>query len=127
MGIIQENRLNAPQPEVKDTDYGARYVKAATETPISEIPPAKEGETKVEPVPLAKDGDVTTVELNANAADLQEDADLVREKAQETDLVVNRIDANSAISVGELEITTVTTQKEEKPKKKAGRPKKNRK
>lgn len=124
MGIIQENRLNAPQPEVNDTDYGARYVKAATETPVSEIPPAKEGETKVEPVPAAKDGDVTTVELNDNSADLQKDADFVREKAQEADLVVNRIDANSAISVGESEITTVTTQKEKKPKKKAGRPRK---
>lgn len=64
MGIIQENRLNAPQPEVKDTDYGARYVKAATETPVSEIPPAKEEEVKFEPVPAAKDGDTVTEELS---------------------------------------------------------------
>lgn len=96
MGIIQENRLNAPQPEVKDTDYGARYVKAATETPVSEIPPAKKEEVKVEPVPAAKEGDVTTVVLDKSSA-----------------------------SVGKSEITTVITQKEEKPKKKAGRPKKN--
>lgn len=114
MGIVQEKRFNAPHPEVKDTEYGARYVKAATETPVSEILPAKEG-------------GVTTFELNGDNTDLQKDADLVREKAQETDLVVNRIDANSAISVGKSEITTVTTQKEVKPKKRAGRPKKNRK
>lgn len=98
MGIIQENRLNAPQPEVKDTDYGARYVTAATESPVSEIPPAKEEEVKVEHVPAAQEGDVSTVILDGGAA-----------------------------SAGKSEITTVTTQNEEKPKKKAGRPKKNRK
>lgn len=35
MGIVQEKRAGAPQPEVKDTDYGAQYVTAATEKPVS--------------------------------------------------------------------------------------------
>ena len=34
MGIIQEDRLYAPQPEVTETKYGAQYVKAATESPV---------------------------------------------------------------------------------------------
>ena len=40
MAVIQENRLDAPRPEVEETDYGAQYVKAATETPVVE--PVKE-------------------------------------------------------------------------------------
>lgn len=36
MAIMQEDRFDAPQPEVKDTEYGARYVTAATETPVAE-------------------------------------------------------------------------------------------
>ena len=38
MGIIQENRLDAPYVEVKETDYGATYVKAATESAVQEAP-----------------------------------------------------------------------------------------
>ena len=40
MAVIQEDRLDAPRPEVEETDYGAQYVKAATETPVVE--PVKE-------------------------------------------------------------------------------------
>ena len=36
MAVIQEDRLDAPRPEVEETDYGAQYVKAATETPVEE-------------------------------------------------------------------------------------------
>lgn len=36
MAIVQEDRFNAPQPEVETTDYGVQYVKAATETPVNE-------------------------------------------------------------------------------------------
>ena len=32
MGIRQQKRPDAPRPEVKKTDYGAEFVKAATET-----------------------------------------------------------------------------------------------
>ena len=36
MAIVQEDRLDAPRPEVDETEYGAQYVKAATETPVEE-------------------------------------------------------------------------------------------
>ena len=103
MGIIQEKRFNASQPEVKDTDYGARYVKAATETPVSEIPPAKEKEVKVEPIPVAKEGDVVTEELHDEVAVPQ----------QHTEQVEQKNDAEAHPNY--------------KPRKKSGRPKKNRK
>ena len=32
MGIIQQKRPDAPHPEVHETDYGAKFIKAATET-----------------------------------------------------------------------------------------------
>lgn len=44
MGIVQENRFDAPQPDVKNTEYGATYVKAATENPIDEAPAEKKEE-----------------------------------------------------------------------------------
>ena len=47
MGFKQENRFNAPQPEIHDTDYGARYVKAGTETPVGVATPIKEEEKPV--------------------------------------------------------------------------------
>ena len=34
MGVYQEVRMDAPRPEVEETEYGAKTVKAATETPI---------------------------------------------------------------------------------------------
>lgn len=36
MAIRQEKRIDAPMPEVTETDYGAKTVKAATETPVEE-------------------------------------------------------------------------------------------
>lgn len=36
MGIVQENRL-APQPDVVETEYGAQYVTAATESGESSV------------------------------------------------------------------------------------------
>lgn len=36
MAIHQEKRIDAPSPEVIETDYGAQTVKAATESPIVE-------------------------------------------------------------------------------------------
>lgn len=36
MAIRQEKRIDAPMPEVVETDYGAQTVKASTETPIME-------------------------------------------------------------------------------------------
>lgn len=37
MGFRQMNRFGAPEPEVRETDYGATYVKAATETPAEKV------------------------------------------------------------------------------------------
>lgn len=34
MGVYQEVRMDAPHPEIVETEYGAKTVKAATETPI---------------------------------------------------------------------------------------------
>ena len=36
MAIRQEKRIDAPMPEVVETDYGAQTVTASTETPIME-------------------------------------------------------------------------------------------
>ena len=57
MAIVQENRFDAPQPEVSETEYGAQYVKAATETPVPEAPQVSEQpaeEVKEEEAPKAK-------------------------------------------------------------------------
>lgn len=49
---MQEVRPDAPHPEVEETEYGAKTVKAATETPIVDenvfLEPS-EGETEPEP------------------------------------------------------------------------------
>ena len=37
MGIRQQNRPDAPRPEVRETDYGAKYVKAATENEAGNV------------------------------------------------------------------------------------------
>lgn len=37
MAIKQEKRPFAPRPEVHDTDYGAKFIKAATETAAGEV------------------------------------------------------------------------------------------
>ena len=49
MAIIQEKRLDAPRPEVNETDYGAKYIKAATET--SSVPVAADTQAPVADVP----------------------------------------------------------------------------
>lgn len=46
MGIVQENRFDAPQPDVNETEYGATYVTAARETPVA--PAVVAAEEKVE-------------------------------------------------------------------------------
>jgi len=38
MGIILEKRDSAQQPAVRTTDYGAKYVEAAKESPVEEAP-----------------------------------------------------------------------------------------
>ena len=42
MGIVQDNDGLLVQPEVNVTSYGAEYVSAATETPVSEEPKAED-------------------------------------------------------------------------------------
>jgi len=39
MGILQEKRVDAPNPPVKETKYGAVYVEAATESVAPSIEP----------------------------------------------------------------------------------------
>lgn len=53
MGIKQEKRLDAPHVEVKDTDYGAQFVKAATETKIAL--PEEEEKKSEEQLPSEED------------------------------------------------------------------------
>lgn len=55
MAIIQENRAGAPQPEVTETDYGAKTVRAAVEVPVE--PAVQESvveETPAEETPVVK-------------------------------------------------------------------------
>lgn len=42
MGIIQQKRPSAPRPEVRETDYGAQYVTAATESSNDDAPKTEE-------------------------------------------------------------------------------------
>lgn len=42
MGIVQDNDGLLVQPEVNVTSYGAEYVCAATETPVSDEPKAED-------------------------------------------------------------------------------------
>lgn len=46
MAIIQENRFNAPHPEVTESEYGVQYVKAATETPVAGEPEEEKPEAE---------------------------------------------------------------------------------
>ena len=50
MGIRQQKRPFAPQPQVHSTDYGAQFIKAATETPANggDVEPVKEEEPVAE-------------------------------------------------------------------------------
>ena len=60
MAIRQELRKDAPKMEVQETDYGAKYVKAATETKIEDVtdmtetPPAAEPAVEEAPVEVPK-------------------------------------------------------------------------
>lgn len=56
MGIVQENRFDAPKPEVTVTDYGASYVNAAKETSVAEVQPVV-----IEPEPEPKDVEAPVV------------------------------------------------------------------
>lgn len=56
MAIVQEERLDAPQPEIVETRYGAEYVTAATETPVAEEPVAESDEETVEVADKPKKG-----------------------------------------------------------------------
>lgn len=44
MAIVQEDRADFIQPEVNDTEYGAQYVTAATETPAESVEPSAAAE-----------------------------------------------------------------------------------
>ena len=54
MGIKQEKRLDAPHVEVKDTDYGAQFVKASTETKVTPLPEEEEKKSE-EQLPSEED------------------------------------------------------------------------
>lgn len=54
MAIKQEKRVGAPQPEVHETDYGAKFIKAATESEKEpDVPEMYSDETQEVPVPVA--------------------------------------------------------------------------
>jgi hypothetical protein len=54
MAIKQEKRVGAPQPEVHETDYGAKFIKAATESEKEpDVPEMSSDETQEVAVPVA--------------------------------------------------------------------------
>ena len=54
MAIKQEKRVGAPQPEVHETDYGAKFIKAATESEKEpDVPEMSSDETQEVPVTVA--------------------------------------------------------------------------
>lgn len=50
MAIRQEQRKDVPQMEVHETDYGAKFVKAATETKIEDVTDMTDAPVDAEPV-----------------------------------------------------------------------------
>ena len=97
MGIRQQKRPDAPRPEVRKTDYGASFIKAATEKPLEhEVVTLEEQKER---------------EAAADTAEADGDA---HAPAQET-------------SVEEKEVSPNESKPAVKPKKKGGRPKKTRK
>ena len=48
MGIRQQTRTDAPRPEVQETDYGAQFVKVATETKDTTLPEEEAVQVKEE-------------------------------------------------------------------------------
>lgn len=61
MAIRQEKRPDAPHPEVQETDYGAKFVKAATET-------KDEPELRTSDMPTVEPEAVQTQKTNDEAA-----------------------------------------------------------
>ena len=55
MGIVQEDRFDAPQPQVRQEDHGAVYVEAATETPVATVEPQQQDDEAKEEAPAVKD------------------------------------------------------------------------
>ena len=54
MAIKQEKRVGAPQPEVHETDYGAKFIKAATESEKEpDVPEMSSEEPQEVAVPVA--------------------------------------------------------------------------
>ena len=65
MAIKQEKRVGAPQPEVHETDYGAKFIKAATESEKEpDVPEMSSEETQEVAVPVA---DVQPVAIKEKA------------------------------------------------------------
>jgi len=101
MAIRQEKRHDAPQPEVKDTDYGAKFIKAATETKVTPEVVTLEEQKEA--------GETYTVEAGGATG--------VAADVRQTDVT----SADASQTAGEEKKPT------EKPRKKGGRPKKTRK
>jgi len=55
MGIVQDNDGLLGQPEVNVTSYGAEYVNAATETPVSEEPEVEDAVPAASGEPASKE------------------------------------------------------------------------
>lgn len=81
MAIVQEDRFNAPQPEVVTTEYGAQYVKAATETPIEKpiVLDAQEEEAEQE-VETAAGNDAPAAESSEKSPAATEDEKPAKKK-----------------------------------------------
>lgn len=116
MGFTQENRFNAPQPEIHDTDYGARYVKAGTETPAGVATSVKEEEKPaVDVVPSGTivfddaDGSQEVNDGDTGTSELQEEVAVPHQQTEQVD------DSND---------TAIEDKQSRKPRKKAGRPRK---
>ena len=45
MAIVQQKRPDAPHVEVRETDYGAQYVNASSETPVEPAVSSESEET----------------------------------------------------------------------------------
>lgn len=90
MAIVQENRYDAPHPEIEETDYGAQYVKAATETPIEEPIVIDEPETPVDGVGDAAPSEEpveTESETESTVEETTEDAEPAAEPEPEPEPV----------------------------------------
>jgi len=84
MGIIQEDRLDAPKPEVRETEYGAQYVNAATESPVTEAADAVADEPLPDTAAADAVDDVQTADTvsnddNSGDSDVSDAADAAAE------------------------------------------------